>query len=145
MLARINRNYVPAYWDDFFNDRVFNNNSPAQRKNISPAVNIIEADNEFKIEVAVPGLTRNDFNIEVEDDVLNIFSVEKETKEDKMPNYTRREFNFSSFKRSFQLPETIDQDQIKASHKEGVLSITLVKKEEEVQKAPKQIEVESRK
>jgi len=141
MLARINRNYVPAYWDDFFNDRVFNNNSPAQRKNISPAVNIIEADNEFKIEVAVPGLTRNDFNIEVEDDVLNILSVEKETKEDKMPNYTRREFNFSSFKRSFQLPETIDQDQIQASHKEGVLTITLVKKEEEVQNAPKQIEV----
>jgi HSP20 family protein len=141
MLARINRNYVPAYWDDFFNDRVFNNNSPAQRKNISPAVNIIEADNEFKIEVAVPGLTRNDFNIEVEDDVLNLFSVEKETKEDKMPNYTRREFNFSSFKRSFQLPETIDQDQIQASHKEGVLTITLVKKEEEVQNAPKQIEV----
>ena len=141
MLARINRGFVPAYWDDFFNDRVFNNNSPAQRKNISPAVNIIEADNEFNIEVAVPGLTKNDFNIEVEDDVLNLFSVEKETKEDKMPNYTRREFNFSSFKRSFQLPETIDQDQIQASHKEGVLTITLVKKEEEVQNAPKQIEV----
>jgi HSP20 family protein len=141
MLARINRNYAPAYWDDFFNDRVFNNNSPAPRKNISPAVNIIEADNEFKIEVAVPGLSRNDFNIEVEDDVLNIFSAEKETTEDKMPNYTRREFNFSSFKRSFELPETIDQDQIQASHKEGVLSITLVKKEEVVQNAPKQVEV----
>jgi HSP20 family protein len=141
MLARINRNYVPAYWDDFFNDRVYNNNSPAPRKNISPAVNIIEADNDFRIEVAVPGLTRNDFNIEVEDDVLTISSVEKETQEEKLPNYTRREFNFSSFKRSFQLPETIDQDQIQASHKEGVLSITLVKKEEEVQNAPKQIEV----
>ena len=141
MLARINRNYVPAYWDDFFNDRVFNNNSPAPRKNISPAVNIIEADNDFRIELAVPGLTRNDFNIEVEDDVLTISSVEKETQEEKLPNYTRREFNFSSFKRSFQLPETIDQDQIQASHKEGVLSITLVKKEEEVQNAPKQIEV----
>ena len=141
MLARINRNNVPAYWDDFFNDRVFNNNSHAQRKNISPAVNIIEADNEFKIEVAVPGLGKNDFNIEVEDDVLTFSSVEKEKKEEKMPNYTRREFNFSSFKRSFQLPETIDQDQIKATHIEGVLTITLVKKEAEVQNAPKQIEV----
>ena len=141
MLARINKNYVPAYWDDFFNDRVFNNNNQTQRKNASPAVNIIEADNDFKIEVAVPGLSRNDFNIEVEDDVLTVSSVEKEKKEEKMLNYTRREFNFSSFKRNFQLPETIDQDQIKASHKEGVLSITLVKKEEEVQKAPKQIVV----
>ena len=145
MLARINKNYVPAYWDDFFNDRVFDNNNQTQRKNAAPAVNIIEADNDFKIEVAVPGLSRNDFHIEVEDDVLTISSVEKENKEEKMPNYTRREFNFSSFKRSFQLPETIDQDQIKAGHKEGVLSITLVKKEEEIQKAPKQIKVESRK
>ena len=145
MLARINRNYVPAYWDDFFNDRVFNTNSHVQHKHTSPAVNIIEADNDYKIEVAVPGLSRNDFNIEVEDDVLTISSVEKENKEEKMPNYTRREFNFGSFKRSFQLPETIDQDQIKASHKEGVLSITLVKKEAEVQKAPKQIKVEGRK
>ena len=142
MLARINRNYVPAYWDDFFNDRVFNNKSHTQSKDTSPAVNMIEADNDFKIEVAVPGLTRNDFNIEVEDDVLTISSVEKEKKEEEIPNYTRREFNFSSFKRSFQLPETIDQDEIKASHKAGVLSITLVKKEEEVQKAPKQIKVE---
>ena len=141
MLARINRNYVPAYWDDFFNDRVFNNINHAPRKNTSPAVNIIEADNEFKIEVAVPGLSKNDFNIEVEDDVLTISSVEKEIKEEKIPNYTRREFNFSSFNRSFQLPETVDQDQIQASHKEGVLSITLVKKEEVVQDAPKQIEV----
>jgi HSP20 family protein len=142
MLARINRNYVPAYWDDFFNDRVFNNsNSNAPRKNTSPAVNIIEADNSFKIEVAVPGLSRKDFNIEVEDDVLTISSVEKENKEENMPNYSRREFNFSSFKRSFELPETIDQDQIQASHKEGVLTITLAKKEEVVQKAPRQIEV----
>ena len=141
MLARINRNYVPAYWDDFFNDRVFNTNHNVQRKNTSPAVNISEADKDFKIELAVPGLSKNDFNIEVENDVLTISSAEKEHKEDKMPNYTRREFNFNSFKRSFELPETIDQDQIKASHKDGVLSITLVKKEEEVQKAPKQIKV----
>ncbi len=141
MLARINRNYVPAYWDDFFNDRVFNNINHAQRKNTSPAVNIIEADNEFKIEVAVPGLSKNDFNIEIEDDVLTISSVENEKKEEEIPNYTRREFNLSSFQRSFQLPETVDQDQIQASHKEGVLTITLVKKEEVVQNAPKQIEV----
>ena len=141
MLARINRNYVPAYWDDFFNDRVFNNNSHVQRKSFSPAVNIIEADNEFKIEVAVPGLSKSAFNIEVEDDVLTISPVEKEIKEEEIPNYTRREFNLSSFKRSFQLPETVDQDQIQASHKEGVLTITLVKKEEVVQNAPKRIEV----
>ena len=141
MLARINRNYVPAYWDDFFNDRVFNNFSNNQCNHTSPAVNVIEEDKGFRIEVAVPGLSRDDFNIEVDNDVLTISSVEKEKKEDKKHNYTRREFSYRSFKRSFQLPETIDQDQIQASHEAGVLSLNLPKKEEVVQKAPKQIEV----
>ena len=141
MLARINRNYVPAYWDDFFNDRVFNNFSNNQCNHTSPAVNVIEEDKGFRIEVAVPGLSRDDFNIEVDNDVLTISSVEKEKKEDKKHNYTRREFSYRSFKRSFQLPETIDQDQIQASHEAGVLSLNLPKKDEVVQKAPKQIEV----
>jgi len=141
MLARINRNYVPAYWDDFFNDRVFNGFNKAQDNSASPAVNVIEDEKEFKIEVAVPGLSRKDFRIEVEDDLLTISSEEKENKEDKNRSYTRREFSYNSFKRSFRLPETIDQDQIQAGHEAGVLSITLPKKEEVVQKAPKQIEV----
>ena len=141
MLARINRNYVPAYWDDFFNDRVFNNFSNNQCNHTSPAVNVIEEEKGFRIEVAVPGLSRDDFNIEVDNDVLTISSVEKEKKEDKKHNYTRREFSYRSFKRSFQLPETIDQDQIQASHEAGVLSLNLPKKDEVVQKAPKQIEV----
>jgi len=141
MLARINRNYVPAYWDDFFNDRVFDNLNNSHCNTTSPAVNIVEDDKEFKIEVAVPGLSRNDFRIEVEEDVLTISSEDKQKKEDKKRNYTRREFSYQSFKRSFQLPETIDQDQIQASHESGVLAITLPKKDEVVQKAPKQIEV----
>ena len=141
MLARINRNYVPAYWDDFFNDRVFNSLNNSHCNTTSPAVNIEEGDKEFSIEVAVPGLSRKDFRIEVEDDVLTISSEEKQKKEDKKRNYTRREFSYHSFKRSFQLPETVDQDQIKASHESGVLSITLPKRDEVVQKAPKQIEV----
>ena len=141
MLARINRNYVPAYWDDFFNDRVFNGFNNSNCNTTSPAVNIEEGDKEFRIEVAVPGLSRKDFRIEVEEDVLTISSEEKQKKEDKQRNYTRREFSYHSFKRSFQLPETVDQDQIQASHEAGVLNITLPKKDEVVQKAPKQIEV----
>ena len=141
MLARINRNYVPAYWDDFFTDRVFNGFNNSNCNTTSPAVNIEEGDKEFRIEVAVPGLSRKDFRIEVEEDVLTISSEEKQKKEDKQRNYTRREFSYHSFKRSFQLPETVDQDQIQASHEAGVLNITLPKKDEVVQKAPKQIEV----
>ena len=141
MLARINRNYVPAYWDDFFNDRVFNSLNNSYSNTTSPAVNVEEGDKEFRIEVAVPGLSRKDFRIEVEDDVLTISSEDKQKKEEKKRNYTRREFSYHSFKRSFQLPETVDQDQIQASHESGVLNITLPKRDEVVQKAPKQIEV----
>ena len=141
MLARINRNYVPAYWDDFFNDRVFNSLNNSYSNTTSPAVNVEEGDKEFRIEVAVPGLSRKDFRIEVEDDVLTISSEDKQKKEEKKRNYTRREFSYHNFKRSFQLPETVDQDQIQASHESGVLNITLPKRDEVVQKAPKQIEV----
>jgi len=141
MLAKINRNYTPVYWDDFFNDRVFNSFGNTQRHKTSPAVNVVEEDKEFRIEVALPGLSRDDFNIEVEEDVLTLSSVEKDKQDEMMQNYTRREFGNKDFKRSFQLPETINQDEIHASHKDGVLTITLAKKEEVVQKAPRQIKV----
>jgi HSP20 family protein len=142
MLARINRNYVPAYWDDFFNDRFFNHFNTSAGQTNSPAVNVSEDEKGYRIEVAVPGVSRKDFNLEVEDDVLTVSTEMKENKKDQKPNYLRREFNFQSFKRSFQLPDTIDQEGIKASHEAGILTINLPKREEVVQKAPKQIEVQ---
>ena len=141
MLARINRNYVPAYWDDFFNDSVFSHFNHNKHNSTSPAVNVAEEDDSFKIDVAVPGLSRKDIRIDLEDDVLTISSEEKKTKEEKSPRTLRKEFNYRAFKRSFQLPETIDVENIKAKHESGILSIDLPKKEEVVQKAPKQIEI----
>ena len=144
MLARINKRYAPAYWDDFFNDSFFNGTSPSTCDHTSPAVNVVEEDNSFRIDVAVPGMSRNDFRIDLDNEVLTIASEKKEEKEEKdkkNSRYMRREFNFQSFKRSFQLPDTIDLEQIKASHDAGILTIVLPKKEEVVQKAPKQIEV----
>jgi len=141
MLARINRGFVPAYWDDFFNDTFFNNVNPAACRGTAPAVNVAEEDMAFRIDMAVPGLSRKDFRIDLENDVLTISSDIKENKEDKKHNYMRREFSYSTFKRSFQLPETIDQENIKASHDAGILTIQLPKKEEVVQKAAKQIEI----
>ena len=141
MLAKLNRSYTPVYWDDFFNDRFFNRYQTVSSSGTTPAVNIVENEKEYRIEVAVPGLSRKDFNIEIEEDVLTISSEQKEKKEDKKHNYMRREFSYSSFKRSFQLPETIDQEHIRASHDAGILAIQLPKKEEVVQKAPRQIEV----
>lgn len=141
MLARINRGFVPAYWDDFFNDTLFNNANPAAYRGTAPAVNVVEEEMAFRIEMAVPGLSRKDFRIDLENDVLTISSEQKENKEDKKLNYMRKEFNYSTFKRSFQLPETVDQENIKASNDAGILTIQIPKKKEVVQKAAKQIEI----
>jgi HSP20 family protein len=142
MLARFNRNYVPAYWDDFFNDRFFNQLNPATSNSSTPAVNVSEDEKGYTIEVAAPGLSRKDFNLEVEDDILTISTEQKESKEEKKQNYLRREFNYRTFKRSFRLPETVDQEQIRATHDSGILTLSLPKKEEAVQNSPRQIAVE---
>jgi HSP20 family protein len=141
MLAKINRRYAPAYWDDFFNDSFFNGFNHSGLNRTSPAVNVIEEDKAYRIEVAVPGMSRKDFRIDLEDEVLTISSEQKENNEEKNHRYMRREFQYNTFKRSFQLPETIDADSIKASHNAGILTIELPKKDEVVQKAPKQIEI----
>ncbi|MDF1576000.1 MAG: Hsp20/alpha crystallin family protein [Bacteroidales bacterium] len=141
MLARINRNYAPAYWDDFFNDNFFKHLNQTNCDESRPAVNVSENDHGYTIELAAPGIDRKAFNLEIEDNVLTISSENKESKDEQKRNYLRREFSFQSFKRSFQLPETVDQDQISATHEAGILKLTLPKKEEMIQKAPRQIAV----
>jgi len=141
MLARINRSYVPAYWDDFFNDKFFNQLKSTDSKGNRPAVNVSEDEKGYTIQVAVPGIAKDDFNLEIESDVLTISTEQKENKDEQKQNFLRREFNYQSFKRSFQLPETIDQEQIKANCDAGILTLSLPKMEEEIQKAPRQIEV----
>ncbi len=143
MLARINKSYVPAYCDDFFNDSFFKGMSPVDCNNTSPAVNVTEEDKSYRIEVAAPGVDRKDFNINIENDLLTISSEQKENKEDNNRKYMRREFSYNTFKRSFQLPESVDLENIKASHDLGILIIELPKKEELVQKAPREIEIEN--
>ena len=141
MLARINRNYVPAYWDDFFNDRFYKQSNSAACQTQTPAVNVLEDEKAYTIEVAAPGIQKKDFHLELENDVLTISTEKKEDKKNQENNYLRREFNFQSFKRSFELPESIDQEGIKASHEAGILRVNLPKREEIVQKVTKQIEV----
>lgn len=145
MLARINKSYVPAYWDDYFNDSFFKGTSDLGQKNASPAVNILESDALFRIEVAAPGIAREDFNINLEDEVLTISSEHKEEKEENDRRYLRREFSYNAFKRSFKLTETIDAENIRAKFDSGILTIELPKKEEALPKAPRQIEVASSK
>ena len=140
MIARINRSYVPSYLDDIFNDQSFN--SYFGTRNVStPAVNVIEDNDEFRIDVASPGLAKNDFKIDVNDDLITISAdkeIENESSDDR---YMRREFNYSSFKRSFQLPDSVNQDKISANHADGILSVHLPKKEEEVSKGPRTVAI----
>ena len=108
-----------------------------------PAVNIKETEKDFTIELAAPGKKKEDFNIEVNENVLTISSEIKSEKEDKTDDgaYTRREFKYSSFKRAFTLPETINEDKINASYEDGVLKLALPKKEEALPKPKRLIEI----
>ncbi|MDX5348970.1 MAG: Hsp20/alpha crystallin family protein [Hymenobacteraceae bacterium] len=117
------------FGNDFFPARMM----PSRMMQNMPATNIRETDKDFQIEVAAPGLKKEDFNIDVENGMLMISSEKKEEKEDKKEeddNYTRREYNYSSFQRSFRLPETVKEEDINASYKDGVLMLTIPKKAE---------------
>lgn len=106
-----------------------------------PAVNIKENDTNFVIELAAPGKAKDEFNIEIDHNVLTISSEEKNEKEETEGKYTRREFSYSSFRRSFTLPETVDSEQIEASYEHGVLLVSLGKKIESLPKPKRLIDI----
>lgn len=106
-----------------------------------PKVNIKETNDDYFIELAVPGLKKDDFNIDLDDHVLIISTEQKTESESKDDNYTRREFGYSSFKRTFSLPESIDESKIKATYEEGILSVQLPKREEAKPKPSRTIEI----
>jgi len=95
-----------------------------------PSVNISEKDNGFEVELATPGLKKEDFSISVEKNILTVSAEKKEEKEVEDKKYSKREFNYTSFSRSFTLPENIDEESIDAKYENGILSISLNKKEE---------------
>lgn len=106
-----------------------------------PAANIIEADDHFNIELAAPGKKKSDFTIELDEGVLTI-SSETETKStEKDGSFTRKEFGYSSFNRSFNIPETVSADKISASYKEGILTVSLPKKAEALPQPKKLISI----
>ena len=102
-----------------------------------PKVNIKETVDDFTVEMAVPGLKKSDFQIDIDNQILSISTETKEENEHKEENYTRREFGYSSFKRTFTLPESVNNEKINARYNEGILSILLPKKEEAKQKPSK--------
>ena len=106
-----------------------------------PAVNIKENADEFFLEIAVPGMKKSDFNIDVDNKILSISSEREEEHKEKEENYTRREFGYSSFKRTFTLPESIESDKINAKYNDGILRVHLPKREEAKEKPAKRINV----
>ncbi|MBD1260192.1 Hsp20/alpha crystallin family protein [Maribacter polysiphoniae] len=112
-----------------------------------PKVNIRETKDAYYVDMAVPGMKKTDFHIDLDNKVLSISKeVHEDNKESKgnmgdEENYTRREFGYATFKRSFSLPETIKEENIKAEYVDGILSIHLPKKEEAIQKPPRIIEI----
>lgn len=142
------RNLFPSLnpiFDDFFSKDLFDWND----KNFSalgstlPSVNVKETDEDFQIELAAPGMKKEDFKIEVDKSLLTISSEKKEEKEekDKKGNYTRREFNYQSFSRSFSLPQAAAQDKIDATYSDGILHVSIKKKEKEPLPEAKKIDV----
>ena len=130
-MTLIKRSFVPSLFrdswlSDFFdNDRFFD--SDLLRKS-APAVNVRELEKNFEVELAVPGMEKKDFNIVVENGVLTISAENETRKEAQENNYTRREFNYASFSRSFALPENVNQEDVKASYENGILKLLIAKK-----------------
>lgn len=133
---------LPSMMEDFFKDDFFR--FPAFATNWDktiPSVNIRETDDNFELELAAPGMTREDFDIHLENNILTISSEKKEDKDVKEENYHRREFFYSSFKRSFTLPDSIDADHINAKYDNGILQVLLPKKEDAKVKPARTIEI----
>ncbi|MCB0485424.1 MAG: Hsp20/alpha crystallin family protein [Flavobacteriaceae bacterium] len=130
----------PTLLDDFFRDWSTTNFS--ETNTTLPAVNIRENDDQFTVEVAVPGMEKEDFQIDLDNNILTISSEKKIENEETNDKYTRKEYSYQSFKRSFTLPKNVvDSDKIAATYKNGELVIAIPKKEEAKPKPARLIEV----
>ena len=142
-LARFS-GYYPSVFDRLFENDLFdwsNRNFSATNTTL-PSVNIKESNEDFEVEVAAPGLNRDDFKIEVEHGLLRI-SSEKEVSNETADGqqFTQREFSYQSFCRSFTLPNSADSDKIGAKYENGILRISIPKKEEARPRPPRKIEI----
>ena len=141
-LIKRNEDLFPR-WHSFFDNDWLGFPGFMQKDDSIPAVNIKDAEDSYEIEMAAPGMKKKDFEVNLKNGVLTISSEKKsESQEkDKEGNYTRREFNYRSFSRAFNLPERVESEKITASYKDGVLHIAIPKKEEAKPKPAKMIEI----
>ena len=139
--VRRNQNWLPSIFNDFFD------NEWMERANATaPAINVIENDKDYQIELAAPGMTKDDFNVKLDEDNNLVITMEKknENKEEDKKNgrYLRREFSYSKFQQTMILPDDVEKDKISATVEHGVLTIDLPKMtQEEVKKAERHIDI----
>jgi len=136
----INSPFLPDWLEDF---------SPSElpqfgklNTSVVPRVNIFETDDAYRIELAAPGLKKEDYKIQLNNDVLSISAEKSETKTDESEKCTKKEFSYTSFSRSFTLPESADKDSISAKTDDGILKISVKKKDESIVKPSREIEIQ---
>ena len=141
-LLKSNGNLIPFGMDNFFADDFFDNQWLEKKlKHTLPAVNIKENKNEFKIEFASPGFSKKDFKIDLDEDVLTISAEKEKEKNEESDNFTRKEFSYNSFSRSFTLPKTVNAEKIDAKYNDGILKLSIPKVEATKLLPKKKIEV----
>ena len=123
------KNAVSPWFSDVF-DSIINDSFAEKFVNKVPAVNIAETETEFHIELAVPGLSKDDLKISLDKNVLSVSAEKKTENVDQSKKYSKREYSYNSFVRSFTLPESADQAKIDAEYTDGVLKLNVAKKEE---------------
>ena len=135
---------LPSIFHDFFKpwDRWFDTNGGSMSQMLTvPAVNIVERSDHFEISLAAPGMKKEDFNVDVEGNMLTISAESEQRKDDSNERHTRREFSYTSFSRAFTLPEGVIKDKIDASYENGLLKLMLPKTDEAKKMASKHINV----
>jgi HSP20 family protein len=133
------RSFRPFYMPNFFDDDFF---PVLQNRSTSlPAVNIREDDKNYILDLAIPGIDKKDLKIDINEDVLTISHESQSEAEKNNDGYKRKEFSYSAFSRSFYIPENTDKEKIEANYKDGVLSVSLPKMEEEKVKLSRKVEI----
>ena len=145
-LIRANSNYFPSFsslFDDFFNTELgdWRRNNFSSENSTLPKVNVKEDENGFTIEVAAPGMEKEDFNVQLNHNHLTISSEKRSENTEEAEKYTKKEFAYHSFQRSFSLPNSANGEKISAKYDKGILTLSIPKREEAKPKPVKKISI----
>ncbi len=130
-----------SFFDDFLTRDLFDWSNWANESSSVPRANILESDNDFRVELAAPGYRKEDFQVKLDNDTLTIQTELSETEPHENMQYQRREFGYHAFKRSFYLPNTVEADKIEATYRDGILQLMIPKKEEAKKKPARTIAI----